>query len=191
MEPVFTLQWPEFLLAERMQRLFPKSKHFSVLVPASRQERGIDLALVHKSPGRGSRVALLQVKASRTYSPEPPKRQTTRHFRFHTWFNTFEPSDQADFFLLMGMYAPDSAQTKSVGPRWYRDVTLLLTYVEMKKFIGDCQTVGGKPDGKFGFGFDDGSRIFQTRGDLLRKFEEFTHCLLDNRLEILKKHFEA
>jgi hypothetical protein len=179
------------LLAERLQRLFPKSKNFSVLVPASRQERGIDLALVHTSPGGSSRVALLQVKASRTYSPEPPKRQTTHHFRFYTWFNTFKPSDHADFFLLMGMYAPDSAQTKRVGSRWYRDVTLLLTYVEMKKFIDNCRTVGDQPDGKFGFGFNDERQIFQTRGDSLRKYTDFTDCLLDKRFEMLKTHLAA
>ena len=34
---VFTLEWPECLLAERLQRLFPKSEIFSVLVPTSRQ----------------------------------------------------------------------------------------------------------------------------------------------------------
>ena len=148
MDPVFTLQWPEFLLAERLQKLFPKSKHFSVLVPTSRQEKGIDLALVHKRPGGSSRVALLQVKASRTHSPKPPKGEATRCFRFETWFNTFEPSDHADFFLLLGMYAPDSARTKRVGPRWYRDVTLLFTYAEMKDFIDGCLTVREKKSRK-------------------------------------------
>ena len=90
----------------------------------------------------------------------------------------------------MGMYAPDSAQTKSVGPRWYRDVTLLLTFDEMKRFIESCQTVGGRPDGKFGFGFDDESQIIQTRGDPLREYKDFSHWLLDNRFELLQKHFE-
>lgn len=193
MDPVFTLQWPEFLLAERLHRHFPKSKHFSVLIPASRQEKGIDLALVHKSPGGSSRVALLQVKSSRTYTREPPKRRTTRRFQFETWFQTFEPSDHADFFLLIGLFAPDSAQTERIGPRWYRDVTLLFTFCEMKDFIDSCRTVRGKgkPDGKFGFGFDDERRIVQTRGDPLRGEKDFTPWLLDNRWEMLKKHFEA
>lgn len=190
MDPVFTLQWPEYLLAARLQTLFPKSKHFSVLVPASRQEKGIDLALVRKRPGGTSRVALLQVKASRTYSPEPPKRETTRHFRFHTWFNTFEPSDHADFFLLMGMYAPDAAQTKRVGPQWYRDVTLLFTYADMKKFIDECITKGNKPEKMFGFGFNDDSEVIQTRGDAKRKYRDFTEHLLVKQLSILKQHLE-
>lgn len=46
MDPVFTLQWPEFLLANRLQKFLPKSQGFSVLVPASRQEKGIDLAVL-------------------------------------------------------------------------------------------------------------------------------------------------
>jgi len=191
MDPVFTLQWPEFLLAEQLQRFFPKSKNFSVLVPTSRQEKGIDLAVVHKRPEGESRVALLQVKASRTYMPEPPKRATTQYYRFHTWFNAFEPSDHADFFLLIGMYAPNSAQTKPVAEDWYRDITLLFTYKEMKAFMESCRTVGGKPDGKFGFGFNDESCIKQTRGDQMRGNSDFTQFLLANRLGDLQKHLGA
>jgi len=190
MEPVFTLQWPEFLLADRLQRLFPKSQNFSVLVPASRQEKGIDLALVHKRPGSCSSVALIQVKASRTYSPEPPKRQTTQRFRFYTWFNRFEPSPEADFFLLFGVYAPDSARTKPVTTAWYRDCTLLFTLAEMQDLMSSCLTVGGKPDGKFGFGFDDERKIVQTRGDQHRCYTEFTSRLLANRVALLRSHLD-
>jgi len=191
MDPVFTLQWPECLLAEQLQRLFPKLKNFSVLVPASRQEKEIDLAVVHKRPDGESRVALLQVKASRTYTPSPPKRATTQRYRFFTWFNAFEPSDHADFFLLIGMYAPNSAQTKPVAKDWYRDITLLFTYKEMKVFMENCRTVGGKADGKFGFGFDDEACIVQTRGDQMRGNADFTHHLLVNRLDDLRTHLRA
>ena len=191
MDPVFTLQWPEFLLAEQLSRSFPKAKHYAVLIPTSRQEKGIDLALVRKQPGGASRVALLQVKSSRTYSPEPPKRETTRRFRFYTWFNTFEPSSHADFFLLFGMYAPQADRTRRVGPQWYRHVTLLFTYSEMTTFLASCRTVGGKADGKFGFGFDQETKIVQTRGDQKRLGAEFTSYLLSNRLQMLQEHLEA
>ena len=68
MDPVFTLQWPEFLLANRLQKLLRKSQGFSVLVPASRQEKGIDLAVLRRTRNGGSRVATIQIKASRTYA---------------------------------------------------------------------------------------------------------------------------
>lgn len=191
MEPVFTLQWPEFLLTQELQRLFPKSQNYSVLVPASRQEKGIDLAIVRKQPNSMSRVALLQVKASRTYSPEPPKRETTQRFRFYTWFNRFEPSPEADFFLLLGMYAPDAARTKPVTAEWYKHCTLLFTLKEMREFMTSCRTVAGQEDGKFGFGFDTESKIVQTRGDQHRRFVNYTDRLLSNRAEMLRRYLET
>ena len=74
----------------------------------------------------------LSGQASRTYSHEPPKRESTQRFRFYTWFNRFSVPDEADFFLLVGMYAPDAARTKPVGPHWYKDCTLLFTLKEMQ-----------------------------------------------------------
>jgi hypothetical protein len=187
MDPVFTLQWPEFILANRLQRLLPKSEGFSVLVPTSRQEKGIDLAIVKKRINRSSRVVTLQIKASRTYAQAAPKRVTTERFRFHTWFNRFDVPKEADFFLLFGMYAPDASRTKRIGPEWYRDCTLLFTQEEMKKFMSSCLTVGGTPDKMFGFGFSDESRVVQTRGDRDRRFRDFTRRLLDNRVHLLKR----
>lgn len=187
MDPIFTLQWPEFILANRLQKLLPKSKGFSVLVPASRQEKGIDLAIVRKKINGKSRVITIQIKASRTYTQAPPKRTTTERLRFHTWFNRFEVPKEADFFLLFGMYAPDASRTKRVGSEWYRDCTLLFTQKEMKRFIFSCRTVGGKPDKMFGFGFSDENKVIQTRGDKDRQNKDFTKWLLDNRVHVLRR----
>lgn len=187
MDPVFTLQWPEFILANRLQRLLPKSEGFSVLVPASRQEKGIDLAVVRKGVNGKSRVVTLQIKASRTYAQRPPKRKTTERLRFHTWFNRFDVPKEADFFLLFGMYAPDASRTKRIGPEWYRDCTLLFTQDEMKEFMTSCLTVGGTPDKMFGFGFSDETRVVQIRGDKNRRHKDFTGWLLDSRVQLLKK----
>jgi len=191
MDPVFTLQWPEYLLTQELQRLFPKSKHYSVLIPTSRQEKGIDLALIRKQPGSKSRLALLQVKASRTYSGKSPKKETTRRFRFYTWFNRFEPSPEADFFLLFGMYAADAGYTKRVNAAWYKHCTLLFTLAEMNQLMSSCRTVGGTPDRMFGFGFDSDARIVQTRGDQHRRFVDYTDHLLIRRAGLLGKHLDA
>jgi len=187
MDPVFTLQWPEFLLANRLQKQLPKSQGYSVLVPASRQEKGIDLAVLRKTKNGGSRVLTIQIKASRTYSPEPPKRETTKRYRFYTWFNRFEVPDEADFVLLFGMYAPDPSQTTKVRADWYKDCTLLFTCGEMKEFMTSCLTVGGQHDKMFGFGFDDESKVVQTRGDKDRQFKDYTGYLLNNRIRLLKE----
>lgn len=187
MEPVFTLQWPEFLLANQLQKLFPKSEGFSVFIPASRQEKGVDLAILRKNVSGGSRVVTIQIKASRTYTPEPPKQEKTRRLRFYTWFNRFEVPVEADFFILFGMYAPDASQTKKVSSTWYKDCSLLFTRDEMTAFMASCLTVGGKHDKMFGFGFDDERKILQTRGDKGRLFKDFTENLLSNRILLLKE----
>jgi hypothetical protein len=115
MEPVFTLQWPEFVVAQRLQSLLPRKDGYSVLIPLSRQEEGVDLAVLHRSSNKRSKTITIQVKASRTYLPPAPKRKDTIRFRFYTWFNHFDVPDRADFVILFGMYAPDLAKTTRVS----------------------------------------------------------------------------
>lgn len=182
MDPVFTLQWPEFILANRLQKLLPKAQGFSVLVPVSRQEKGFDLAITRRAAGGKSATTTIQIKASRTYLAEPPKRESTKRYQFETWFNRFEVPKEADFFLLFGTYAPDPSRTAPVNQDWYQDCTLLFTQAEMKKFMASCLTVGGQPDRMFGFGFNSDRRIFQTRGDQKRRGREFTQFLLEERI---------
>jgi len=98
LDPVFTLQWPEFLIANRLQKKLPKKEGYSVLIPVSRQEKAIDLAILKKNKKGQSRVVTIQVKSSRTYTPEPPKRKNTKRFLYYTWFNRFEVSQETDFY---------------------------------------------------------------------------------------------
>ena len=187
MEPVFTLQWPEFVVAQRLQSLLPRKEGYCVLVPLSRQEEGIDIAVLHRSKNGKSDTITVQVKASRTYLPPAPKREETKRFRFYTWFNRFDVPDRADFVILFGMYAPDLSRTTRVSAEWYKDCSLLFTRKEMRAFMADCKTVGGKPDSMFGFGFDDLSKIALTRGDQNRLERDFADHLLERRITELKK----
>ncbi len=181
MDPVFTIQWPEFLLANRLTKLLPKSEGYSVFIPTSRQQKGIDLAVIRKQSNTESRVATFQVKASRTFSLGPPKRESTKRFRFFTLFNRFDVPDEADFFLLFAMYAPDAGRTKPVNAPWYKDCTLLFTLDEMKSFMACCLTVCGTRDKMFGFGFDDEQKVVQVRGDKERCQRDYTDHLLRTR----------
>ena len=182
MEPVFTLQWSEFVVAQRLQSLLPRKGGYSVFVPLSRQEKGIDLAVLHRGLINESDTLTIQVKASRTYLPPPPKRKDTIRFRFYTWFNRFDVPDQADFVILFGMYAPDPGKTTRISAAWYRDCSLIFTRQEMRQFMADCKTVGGKPDRMFGFGFNDLSEIILTRGDMNRLGRDFSKYLLEHRV---------
>jgi hypothetical protein len=187
MEPVFTLQWPEFVIAQRLQSLLPRKDGYSVLVPLSRQEEGIDLAVLYRRAKGPASTATVQIKASRTYLHMPPKREGTVRFRFNTWFNRFDVPDRADYIILMGMYAPDLGRTTKVSASWYKDCSLIFTRQEMREFMADCKTVRGKPDRMFGFGFDDLSKIVLNRGDMTRSGKDFASYLLERRIKRLMK----
>lgn len=181
MEPVFTLPWPEFYLAERLQVKFPKSRGYSLLIPMSRQEKGYDLALIKCSP-RGNRVVTFQIKASRTYIAEPRVVNNRRRFRYTGFFNCFKVPDQADFILICSMFAPDPLRTRPVTARWYRDCTLLFTRDEMKSFFTKCRTRQGKPESMFYFAFDKPEEVYQTRGIQEGTQQDCSHFLLDRRI---------
>lgn len=189
MEPVFTLPWPEFHLAGRLQAKFPKSAAYSLMIPMSRQEKGIDLAILKRTP-TGSRCATFQVKASRTWisSGERIVRPRTgrRIFRYTMRFNNFPLPEQADFFLLSGMFAPDPHRTQRVEADWYRDCTLLFTSQEMRDLLDNCRTRGGTPDRMFYFSFDTPDQVFQTRGIQDGGHKDFSPFLLDRRIYLIE-----
>src|SRR6266481_3808787 len=99
MEPIFTLPYSEFCVAQQLARWLPASRGYSLYAPVSRQQPGVGLVVARR---RGSkvRVACIQVKSSRTYSPRtvPTARTTRPTFRYYTWFNNFDVPPQADFF---------------------------------------------------------------------------------------------
>jgi len=184
MEPVFALPYSEYLAANLLNRHYKTRAGYSLFVPTSRQEQGIDLLLT-KRIGGTLRCASFQVKSSRTYSPMPAKRKTTIRFSYYTWFNTFQVPNQADFFLLVGIYPPEQNRTKKATYTWWESVVLLFSQVEMRSFVADVKTRSGSPDKMFGFGFDSASKIILTRGDQNRSMQDYSAHLFENkRLEI-------
>lgn len=63
MEPIFTLQYGEFAVADYLSK---NIKDASVFIPASAQEKGIDL-LLYKFCNGVNLINTIQVKMSRTY----------------------------------------------------------------------------------------------------------------------------
>lgn len=185
MDPVFTLQWPEYLAAERLQSHFRKKDGYSVYIPLSRQEKGVDIALLYRK-GSLRKTITFQVKSSRTHLGSPAKRHSAKErYKFYTWFNRFVPPADADYFLLVGLFAPDTGRTKRVNCHWYSECILLFSYAEMKRLMDNCLTVGGKPDKMFGFGFNDLSSIIYTRGDSMRRGEDYSTYLLSYRAPLI------
>jgi len=191
MEAMFTLPYAEFCVAQQLNRLLPPKRGYSVFVPTSRQEPGVDLVLARRAGGR-TRVATIQVKASRTYNPRPAVKARTdgyvtkRSFRYYTWFNTFPCPPQADFFALIALYpARDTQERRELGGWWVPQI-LLFTQIEMRRFLTRVRTVSGQTDRMFGFGFDEPRHVYQTRGDRYRRGRDYSTYVLERRLGVLR-----
>lgn len=190
MEPIFTLPYSEFRVANLLADYFKSSDGYSVFVPASRQEKGVDLLLARY----GSKIwrsVSFQIKASRVYLGQPPKLQSTRTFRYFTWFNRFDVSDRADFVLLFSLFQQEHEGSHNIMASKWMPVVMAFTNREMKRFVDSVKTRKGKPDRMFGFGFDSPLQVIQTRGDQKRSAKEYTSHLLENRLAIIREALEA
>lgn len=185
MDPVFTLPYSEYAVAQQLQRQLPNSQGYSLFAPLSRQEKGVDLILTRRR-GRVTRAASLQVKASRTYSPSA-RTQRSKAFRFSTWFNNFELPGEADFVALVAIYPTDEARSSRHRGSWWAPVIMVFTHAEMRRFLRSVRTVGGMRDRMFGFGFNEPSRIYQTRGDQRRRQRDYSPFLLENRVHALQR----
>ena len=190
MEPVWTLPYAEFCVAQQLQRAFPAARGYTLFAPLSRQERGVDLVLARRQGGR-TRVVTIQVKSSRTYSRRTSGPRTKRPYRYFTWFNNFEYPSEADFCILVALYpAVDTAQRRELGS-WWAPQLLLFTRAEMKRFLRSVKTVKGKRDKMFGFGFNEPTAVYQTRGDSRRRYRDFSHGLLSHRHDLLRKRLSG
>lgn len=182
MDTVFTLQWAEFLVAEKLRNLLPKKDGYSVLLPASRQEKGFDLAVLHRAKSGKTRTKTIQVKASRTWLGSEPKNKKTVGYKYTSRFNHFDVPREADLIVLLAMYAPDIARTKRVSAQWYQDCSLVFTQKEMVEFMKSCKTRGGNVEHMFYFGFNDVSEIILTRGDRYRSGKNYASYVLKDRI---------
>ena len=157
MEPIFTLPYGEFAVADSLSK---NIKDVSVFIPASAQTTGIDL-LLYKFCNGVNLINTIQVKMSRTYYDINKKYQGT------LWFNRFVPQDNADWFILVGIYAdlPVEREVSAKSTQW-NTIMLAFKNNEMKKFMDEVRLKKNpeQEDKMFGFGFNGANEIRQTRG---------------------------
>jgi hypothetical protein len=185
MEPIFTLPYSEYVVAQRLAKELPSARGFSLHAPLSRQEKGVDLVVTLRTGGL-TRAATLQVKASRTYSPQRPSSRAAHSYAFDTLFNVFDVPEQADFVILVAVYPAEVARESRARASWWAPLIMLFTQAEMRDFLASVRTKAGQPDRMFGFGFDDEAAVFQTRGDEQRLCKPFSTHLLANRAKDLR-----
>lgn len=183
MEPIFTMQYGEFAVADFLAK---KVKNASVFIPASSQEKGIDLLLYRHENGCNT-TNTIQVKMSRTYYDD----KANATFPYHLWFNRFRVQKNANWYILVGIYAKrpdDAANAKAKSTSW-DTIMLAFTNKEMQTFMAEVKQKKDptKDDLMFGFGFDDAKQIYQTRGCPVAR--DMTQYLIEKRLDQISNSF--
>lgn len=188
MEGIFALPYSEYEAILQTQKFFKKNDGFAVLVPTSRQQKGIDFVILNTS---NSKVLKVQVKSSRSYvHPTPPKKSSVDHYVYNFWFNNFlnryEPN-AADVYLLFGLYPIyDTRSNIKSKQQFWKSVILAFTDSEMKDLLDQVKTKKeNKPDRFFGISFNDPKKVYGKRG--FPKKLDLTRHLLENKIgELLK-----
>lgn len=179
MVPLFTMQYGEFAVAEYLSS---KIKDSSVFIPCSAQEKGIDLLLYRYHENRNM-TNTIQVKMSRSYK--------NNKWPYSLWFNRFDVPKNADWIILVGIYAenPRDIDAKTKETKW-KTIMLAFTNPEMKQFMAEVKQKKDptKADKMFGFGFKNANEIFQTRGyPEERCLSDF---LIENRIKDIENSFK-
>lgn len=178
MESIFTLQYGEYKVAEYLKKHLKK---FSVFIPTSAQEKGIDL-LLYKFTKKGHKVLTVQVKMSRTYENDK------KEMPYGLWFNKFETHDNADWYMLVGIYCKKKKSLKAKNTSW-GTIILAFNNKEMNKFLKSLRLRkdDSKSDKFFGLRFDDKKNIILTRGSKIKK--DMSKYLIENRIDEIVEKF--
>jgi hypothetical protein len=186
MDAVFTLPYSEFAVAELFIKNFKASAGYSVFVPASRTEKGIDLVLTRRSNGT-TRATTFQIKSSRTYAGTAPKRKSKyRRYQHYTWLNRFDVPERADFVIFFGLYPPDERAGRKTSPLWWQSHVLVFSHAEAAKLLTSVRTRGGKPDRMFGFGFDLPTQAYLTRGNETGEHVDYSAHLFSRQISRIR-----
>lgn len=175
----FTIPFPEYDIANILQKEFPKKDNFSVAIPLSRQQKFYDLLLIN---GASKKSVTIQVKSSRTW-PGTKK----DGYQFYSWLNYFNIKDNYSDFYFIYMTYPVLDKNLRPGAKWERKI-LVFNQKEMVKILENVKTKAGKPEKFFSFGFNvTNGNIRGARGFSHLKPQDFSKNLLENKLPELRK----
>ena len=185
MNPIFTVPYSEYIVAQKLKA----ELKCSVFIPMSAQEKGIDL-LFYKFEDGKNKILTVQVKNSRSYVEK--EGDIICH---GLWFNRFEPQDNADWFILVGLYPSLQQDTEYKGKINWGEIFLAFTYSEMKEFMVNLtqKKNNSKPDKMFCFRFrkNDNKELIieQTRGYHENGIDkrDMSKYLLEKRIEEIKR----
>jgi hypothetical protein len=183
MDGIFSLPYSEFSVIESLSKHLKKNEGFSVFVPVSRQQKGIDFLILNT---RNAKVATFQVKSSRVY---PAKEKNKYGFEYYMWLNNFAGKYEkgtADFYAIYGLYPLyDEKKGISSGSKLWKDIILCYPEKDMFAFLSNVKTKKGTPDKFFGYGFNGKGEISVDRG--LEEKVDASEYLLSNRIGEIKR----
>jgi hypothetical protein len=180
MEPIVTLPYSEWLVAQQLIKALPASQGYSVYAPLSRQEKGVDLLLARRLNGT-TRAATLQVKFSRAYEGHPGAK-----YRFTTWFRVFPVSERADFFVLASLYPRIDGRGRGTKSSWWLPMLLLFRRDEIAELMSSLRGPSGKVESMFYFSFNEPDRVMLTRG--APEHRDVSSFRFAARLRLLKEY---
>lgn len=179
MQPIFTMQYGEYVVADYLRKHL---KNVSVFIPTSSQEKGIDL-LMYKFTKNTHKALTVQVKMSRTYTNDK------KEMPYGLWFNRFDTHENADWFMLVGIYCINKKILKASNTKW-GTIILAFKNKEMNKFLNKVRQKkdNSKLDKMFGLRFDDNKNIVLSRGS--QKLKDMSKYRIENRIDEIVKNFK-
>ena len=139
MDAKFTIPYGEFAVIEALKK---EMKGFSVFLPSSRQEKGIDLLLMKSDETKNTHITI-QVKQSRTYYDQKiiTVDGETIPVVGHLWFNRFAVPQNADWFILVGIHYVQTKPRKNASVRSFvlDQILLAFTKDEITDFLNNLK----------------------------------------------------
>lgn len=183
MDSIFTIPFSEYSVIEHIQRELKKKEGFSVFIPTSRQQKGIDFLLHY---AKNNRTLRFQVKSSKTYIHDP-KRSSKKRYNYYLWLNNFiekYEKGNSDYYIIFGLY-PVYDNRKNIKSKFWKSIVLCYSEEEMFELLNQVKTKKEqKVDPFFGYGFDNDTKIFATRG--LAEEIDSSQYLLKNQIVHIK-----
>ncbi|MEK9161547.1 MAG: hypothetical protein AAB822_02210 [Patescibacteria group bacterium] len=179
------MPFPEYDIANILQKNFPKKKNFSVSIPLSRQQKFYDLLLINC---KNKKVLTIQVKSSRTFLYEGKKTKNENIFdkyEYNGWFLNLDiKSNYSDYYFF---YMPYPVHDKNFRPRarWDRKI-LVFNKKEMVNILSKVKTKSGNKGHSFWFLLNSFDNKIGFSGGSIR-FNGLRKHLLENKLKEMKR----
>ena len=175
MDANFTLPDSQFAVADLFIKTFKTKDGYSVLVPVSRTQQGIDLVLTRRADGN-TRALTFQIQCSRTYSGTEGKRKRKRYQHLR-WLNRFDVPEQADFVVLFGLYPPDDQSDVGLS----KSHVMVFSNADMATLIAGVGTGSG-----IGFGFNSADQAYLTGGTESGEHVDYAAHLFERQIAVIR-----